>query len=332
MATTFPLVSIIIPAYNRAALVKETLDSILVQTYTNWECLVVDDHSTDETLEVLNKYSEIDKRVKVYKRPSTTLKGACSCRNYGFEKSRGQYVVYFDSDDIMCKDYIYKQYENCLNNNALFSICKFSTFNNNGKILVKESKLYHKNLLEDFIIKRIKVNTPTLFLHRDVIKEIPYDETLMKAQDLDFIYRVFLNFAAAGCILNEVLVKVRIHDNRITASYKNFDLQPLLSSIEVKWRILKDTKGTVDSQIFLEVKNIFISELKLILFRGHFNTFYQYLNKALVKGYLSKKEYLLICGKYGFQSLYKIPKGILKRSNTLKLVRRKVTNMLKNDS
>jgi hypothetical protein len=88
----------------------------------------------------------------------------------------------------------------------------------------------------------------------------------------------------------------------------------------------------VDSQIFLEVKNIFISELKLILFRGHFNTFYQYLNKALANGYLSKKEYLLICGKYGFQSLYKIPKGILKRSNKLKIVRRKVTNMLKNDS
>jgi glycosyltransferase involved in cell wall biosynthesis len=329
MTTTLPLVSIIIPVYNRAALVKETLDSILVQTYPNWECIVVDDHSTDGTLEVLNKYSEIDKRVKVYKRPSQATKGACFCRNYGFEKSQGDYVIYFDSDDLMHKDYVYKQYQNCIKRDALFSICKFATFNNTGDILVRESTLYKEDLLEDFITKKIKVNTQSLFLNRTVIEDINYDPTLVKAQDLDFIYRVFLNFAAAGCILNEVLVKVRIHDNRITASYKNFDLQPLLSSIEVKWRILRDISGIVDSKIFQEVKNIFISELKLILFRSHFHTFYQYLNKALGKGYLSKKEYVLISGKYMLQSLYKIPKGIFKRSGNIKILKKKAKHIFK---
>jgi|TARA_R100000479_G_scaffold33554_3_gene14192 glycosyltransferase involved in cell wall biosynthesis len=332
MSKTLPLVSVIIPVYNRAVLVKETLDSILVQSYPNWECIIIDDHSTDDTLAVLNHYTKIDKRFKFFKRPSASLKGACSCRNYGFKRSKGDYVVYFDSDDLMYRDYITKQYANCVQSQSLFSICKFSTFNNEGKILLKESKLFYKNLFNDFITKKIKVNTPALFLNRTIIKEIFYDETLVKAQDLDFIYRVLLKFGHSGSILNEVLVKVRIHNNRITSSYKNFKFQPLLSSVEVKWRILRDTHGTLDATIFNQVKNIFILELKLVLFRGHFIKFYEYLNKALRSGYLSKKEYFFISSKYGFQSLYKIPKGIFKRSDKVKLFKRKVTNIFKNDT
>lgn len=326
------LISIIIPIYNRKKLVVETLDSIRAQTYTNWECIVVDDHSTDGTLDVLTAYEVQDSRFKIYKRPTERIKGASACRNFGFENSQGEYVVYFDSDDLMHKEYINKQYENCLKHKALFSICKFTTFNNTGNTLLRESILYKQNLLEDFITKKIKVNTPTLFLNRRVIEDIQYDPTLVKAQDLDFIYRIFLKYAAMGCVLEEVLVQVRIHENRITASYKNFELQPLLSSIEVKWRILKATYGKVDAKSYQEVKSIFISELKLILFRGNFRTFFQYLNKAQGKGYISTSAYFSISFGFGLQSLYKIPKGLLKRSTKVKLWKRSLTKFLKNDT
>lgn len=94
-----PLVSIIIPTYNRAHLIGETLDSVLEQTYTNWECIVVDDGSTDDTLAIIQKYIEKDRRFSFFFRPETKPKGASSSRNYGLFQSKGELIIFLDSDD-----------------------------------------------------------------------------------------------------------------------------------------------------------------------------------------------------------------------------------------
>lgn len=98
------LVSIIIPTYNRAHLIKETIESVCAQTYGNWECIIVDDGSTDETLNVIKEYEIKNKKIKIYSRPTTKKKGANSCRNYGVEKSLGDYFLFLDSDDILKED------------------------------------------------------------------------------------------------------------------------------------------------------------------------------------------------------------------------------------
>lgn len=98
---TSPLVSIIIPTFNRAEIIKETLDSIINQTYSNWECVIVDDGSNDATLSVLNEYSKKDVRIKVFDRPKIKPKGANASRNYGLSEAKGFYCIFFDSDDIM---------------------------------------------------------------------------------------------------------------------------------------------------------------------------------------------------------------------------------------
>ena len=96
-----PIVSIIIPTYNRAHLISETLDSILTQTYTHWECIVVDDGSDDSTAELLAGYCKKDARFQYHQRPNDRPKGANACRNYGFELCKGEYINWFDSDDLM---------------------------------------------------------------------------------------------------------------------------------------------------------------------------------------------------------------------------------------
>ena len=101
MTKDSPLISIIIPAYNRAHLIGETLDSIIAQTYKNWECIVVDDGSSDHTERILQNYCAKDSRFKFYHRPENHLPGGNGARNYGFEKSKGEYIQWFDSDDIM---------------------------------------------------------------------------------------------------------------------------------------------------------------------------------------------------------------------------------------
>ena len=96
-----PLVSIIIPAFNRAQLIGATLDSVLAQTYTNWECIVVDDGSLDYTTKVLDAYIKSDSRIQCFNRPSDSIKGAPTCRNIGIEKSKGEYLIFLDSDDFL---------------------------------------------------------------------------------------------------------------------------------------------------------------------------------------------------------------------------------------
>jgi glycosyltransferase involved in cell wall biosynthesis len=113
-----PLVSIIIPSYNRQDLIVETLDSVLAQTYQNWECLIIDDGSTDQSVQVIEEYAQKDSRIKLLQR-NREPKGAPTCRNIGLEQANGNYVVYLDSDDIMApfclaqRVALYKENLNC---------------------------------------------------------------------------------------------------------------------------------------------------------------------------------------------------------------------------
>jgi len=113
-----PLVSIIIPTYNRAHLIGETLDSVVAQTYENWECIIVDDGSSDNTDEVIEEYTKKDTRFKYYHRPEEHLPGGNGARNYGFKMSQGEYIIWFDSDDLMTRDHIEIKY-NLINSGEL---------------------------------------------------------------------------------------------------------------------------------------------------------------------------------------------------------------------
>jgi glycosyltransferase involved in cell wall biosynthesis len=93
-----PLVSIVIPAYNRACFLGATLDSVQEQTYQTWECIVVDDGSTDNTREVVAEYAGRDSRIKyLYQRN----RGPAAARNQGLRSCQGQYVQFWDSDDLV---------------------------------------------------------------------------------------------------------------------------------------------------------------------------------------------------------------------------------------
>ncbi|MDT0687295.1 glycosyltransferase family 2 protein [Autumnicola psychrophila] len=95
-----PKITVIIPTFNRAHIISETLDSVHNQTFRDWECLIIDDGSTDNTSEVLKNYLQ-DRRFKYFQRPETREKGACTCRNIGIEKSSGEYIQFLDSDDVL---------------------------------------------------------------------------------------------------------------------------------------------------------------------------------------------------------------------------------------
>lgn len=101
------LVSVIVPTFNAGKFIRETIESVLNQTYTNFEILVVDDGSNDNTISILNKLKSKDKRIEYYViehsgRPAVP-------RNFGIEKSNGEFVAFLDADDIWVKDKLEKQ-------------------------------------------------------------------------------------------------------------------------------------------------------------------------------------------------------------------------------
>lgn len=123
------LLSIIIPVYNRENLIIETLDSVLEQTYSNWECIIVDDASIDNTLNVLQAYASKDKRFSFFSRPENKIKGPSSCRNFGITKSKGDFIIFLDSDDLLSSD--------CLSNRL-----EFAKYNRQYDFFVFKTELF----------------------------------------------------------------------------------------------------------------------------------------------------------------------------------------------
>ena len=87
--------------YNRAHLISESFDSISNQTFTNWECLIIDDGSFDNSQAVIEGFSKEDSRFQYFQRPDTYLKGLPGCRNYGLDLAKGTFIIFFDDDDIV---------------------------------------------------------------------------------------------------------------------------------------------------------------------------------------------------------------------------------------
>lgn len=106
------LISIIIPSFNRENLIGDTLNSVLTQTYSNWECIIIDDGSTDSTQRIITGYLSKDQRFRFFQR-NREPKGAPVCRNIGIEKSKGKFIIFLDSDDLLAN--------NCLENRMNFA-------------------------------------------------------------------------------------------------------------------------------------------------------------------------------------------------------------------
>lgn len=209
-----PLVSIIIPTYNRAHLIDETLESIISQTYINWECIVVDDGSSDTTLDVLKKYCDKDSRMQFYIRPKNTLKGANACRNFGFKMSKGDYIQWFDSDDLMDSCKIKTKVDILAKNELDFVVAKTAFFKTTKENLsYVEYDIDNPNLL-GFVSQQQFWCTPDIMFTQKSLLNVRWNETLKSGQEFNFISKYLLG-DKHGKFINNVLSFARVHDNSI---------------------------------------------------------------------------------------------------------------------
>ncbi|OOV29298.1 hypothetical protein BXU11_05105 [Flavobacterium sp. LM5] len=218
------LVSIIIPTYNRAHLIGETLDSVLAQTYPNWECIIVDDGSTDDTATLIANYILKDNRFKYYQRPVGRIKGANACRNYGFELSQGQYIKWFDSDDIMHPDFLEKQVEVLEQNKDLdFCICLADAFydNSDSRKIFKANRVPKNDKLTSYLVKNHYFFTASPLWKKSLLRDKSlFDEYLTDSQETDFHFRM-LSFNVKYEYTNDILFSIRRGHSSITQDKLN---------------------------------------------------------------------------------------------------------------
>jgi glycosyltransferase involved in cell wall biosynthesis len=294
-----PLVSIIIPTYNRAHLIGETLDSILVQTYTNWECIIVDDGSRDDTQKVVDGYLKKDKRFQYHQRPKNRIKGANSCRNYGFELSKGEYIKWFDSDDIMLPNLLENQILS-FSKNSDMSVCKLIFFDSHNGITIRKNRIDSENLIEDYLVGKVAFYISGPLWRRSFLnnQKTLFDEDISNLDDWDFNLRMLYEEPSIVYI-DESLIKYRIHKNSLSKEIVNLNFEEINSEFyarEKHIRLLRVNKKS-DSYIL----------------KSYMKNRCQYIFRdALIRGHCKKKYFLckLLIYQWKMRDFFGIPKTI----------------------
>lgn len=186
-----PLVSIVVPIYNCERYIKKCMDTILSQTYTNIEVIVVDDGSTDKSGEVCDTMSTLDNRVKIIHKRNG---GVSSARNYGLKQAQGQYICFIDSDDFIQKDYI-ETLVSKIGDMDCVSTGR-TIVDESGKIPLEQVEFQNKKILgHENILKAYENSSefrqsffgPWCKLYRsDIAKHCLFDEELVSGEDIVF--------------------------------------------------------------------------------------------------------------------------------------------------
>ena len=212
------LVSVIIPLYNRQATIQRAVDSVLNQSYSNIEVLVVDDGSTDQSIEMLEKYHN-DNRVRIFCQKFN--QGANAARNRGIREAKGDYIAFHDSDDEWLPDKLEKQIKRMEYGDFQVSFCAFKRqYPKTIQIIPDISEYLSSDKIKERLKKANIVGTPTLVIHREVVHEIGiFDEEMPRLQDYELAIRIAKKYDI--CFVNEVLVIEYQLDDCISLNQKS---------------------------------------------------------------------------------------------------------------
>ncbi|HYH13922.1 MAG TPA: glycosyltransferase family 2 protein [Flavisolibacter sp.] len=269
------LVSVVIPSYNRATLIKETLNSILIQTYPTWEAIIVDDGSTDNSLAVLKAFSEKDNRIKYYRRGAGSVKGAPSCRNIGLSYAKGEYVIFLDSDDLLAPWCLESRVEMMGKHKELdFGVFPGITFiNTPGDTDKLWNEFNNSDDLKRFISGDGPWQTASPIWKRQCLRQVgEWEESVLRMQDWEFHIRAILKGLTYSKfdILPDLFIRRENNDSISSNAYSQLKL---LSVINVVVNVIKqlDQKSLLSNQfkkylsgyLFRAAENIIIHNVAI---------------------------------------------------------------------
>ncbi|WP_075352598.1 glycosyltransferase family 2 protein [Algoriphagus marinus] len=234
------LVSILMANFDKDRYLENTLSSILEQEYKNWECIIVDDGSTDSSRKILHDFQKRDSRFKVFDRPKHIPKGSNFCRNFAYGLASGDYIQWFDSDDIMYPWFIKMKVETLESNQEVpFVVTKADLkfeeeFDGNRKFT---QTLSSQNLISDYLRFRILFFTGAPLFRKHVFEEVGlFNENLYRHQEWELYLRVLLRFRDFE-IIKKVGYAYYVVSKSITSSYQDRH-RILMSELELFLQVL----------------------------------------------------------------------------------------------
>jgi len=223
-----PLVSVVMANYNRERFLESALNSILTQTFKDFEFIIVDDGSTDGSREIIKHHARNDKRIKAVYMPHS---GLVSAVNYGCSLSEGRFIARHDSDDVAKPDRLEIQVAYMLANPTVALLGGgFECIDVNGKVLFVMNWPSRANGLHDYLLLDCYIAQPTVLFRKDLFIEIGgYRSVYADAEDYD----LFLRIADKNLLDNlpDILCQYRLHPSQVSSSKSS---QQVISGIAAR--------------------------------------------------------------------------------------------------
>lgn len=186
--------SIIIPSYNKANFISETIDSVINQSFSNWELIIVDDGSTDNSITIIEEYCAQNSKIQLYKRQSLP-KGGSACRNIGLSKAKGHFILFLDADDLLKSNCLEKRLLKIKDFNTsnlwVFSIGTFY------KVIGDSNSIWSpdgSNFLIQFLKHNLPWHTMSVIWQIDFLKKLNgFDPQYARLQDVELHTRALLD-------------------------------------------------------------------------------------------------------------------------------------------
>lgn len=220
-----PKISVITPTYNSSKFIKRTIMSVLNQTYKDWEFLIIDDCSTDNTVELINEFVKKDPRIKLSKTPQNSG-GPSLPKNIGIENAKGEYVAFLDHDDEWLPEKLSKQlqlFESSKEDNLGLVSCLVNIKDNEGKLLIKHKKNYRGNVISKLANETFIITCSCVMTKLNILKEVGlFDSQFKTADDGDMWFKISIagyNFD----FVPEYLTNYISHEDNLCLRNKNYD-------------------------------------------------------------------------------------------------------------
>lgn len=247
------LISIIVPIYNAERYLKQLLDSICNQTYSNYELLLINDGSTDNSEQICLDYTENNLKIKYYKQDNS---GVSSTRNYGLSLINGKYICFVDADDILSKDYLMDFVKIIEEKKCQLCCCKYEKFSDE-KLLNSEEDILP--LIENEYENNTKYNLlfeqyggylwNKIFLSDIIIKnKIKFKEDIYMTEDMLFVFN-YLKYVKKANGINKSNYKYRIINSSASKKLSNRKWFSIFKTFDI---ILNNQK-LYDNQFFSKV-------------------------------------------------------------------------------
>jgi glycosyltransferase involved in cell wall biosynthesis len=273
-----PFFSIIIPTYNRANLLPIAIESVLKQSFSNWELIVVDDGSTDETVNLMQAYCAKDARVRYIYQDNAERSAA---RNNGINQSRGKYICFLDSDDYFLESRLQRLFEKIENSNAVKMYYTGLLIDEDGKEIQEraEQNIHGIGKFDDLL--NATIHSQQVCISREILLKHQFNNGIRISEDLELWLRINEDYEIEY-VENQFTIAVKEHGDRSINVFKNnVGLEQLQT---LQFCFSKNHPGSKSNKKLQSkiVSNSFLTIFKYWFYQGKRGKSIQFLLKSIL--------------------------------------------------